>query len=272
MDNRGMHASATAFDQLAGRAALVAGAASGIGRATALLLAAQGAYVAAADLNTSAVEELAAGVDSRLEMRGLRLDVTSEADWQVAVERVTSLWRRFDILVVSAGITHAAPIDEISLEAWRRVMAINLDGAYLGTKYAVRAMRRAGNGGSIVLVSSASGIKAAPGASAYAASKAGVRLFARSVALECASEGIRVNTVHPAGVRTPMWTTSDFWAAAVARHGGDVEATWGELASATPMKRFAEPDEVARAILFLVSDASSYVTGTELLVDGGYTA
>src|SRR5262249_54844849 len=128
-----------------------------------------------------------------------------------------------------------------SLDVWRRVMAINLDGAYLGTKHAVRAMRGAGNGGSIVLVSSASGIKAAPGASAYAASKAGLRLFARSVAVECASDKIRVNTVHPAGVRTPMWTTTEFWAASLAQHNGDVEATWSELASTTPMKRFAEP-------------------------------
>jgi 3(or 17)beta-hydroxysteroid dehydrogenase len=270
-----MHASsaaATTDYQLIGRTALVAGAAWGIGRATALLLAAQGAYVLATDINQSAVEELAASVEPPLEMQGLRLDVTSEADWQLATNRVIDARKRFDILVVSAGITHAAPIDEISLEAWRRVMAINLDGAYLGTRFAVRAMRAAGLGGSIVLVSSASGIKAAPGASAYAASKAGLRLFARSVALECASDGIRVNTVHPAGARTRMWTATDFWAASVARHPGDEEATWAELAATTPMKRFAEPEEVARAILFLVSDAASYVTGTELLVDGGYTA
>jgi len=270
-----MHATsavATSGNQLTARTALVAGAASCIGRATALLLAAQGAYVLATDVNQAAVEELAASVDSPLTIHSLRLDVTSETDWQVAVERVLGLWSRFDILVVSAGITHAAPVDEISLEAWRRVMSINLDGAYLGTKFAVRAMRRAGNGGSIVLVSSASGIKATPGASADAASKAALRLFARSVALECASEGIRVNTVHPAGVRTPMWTATEFWAKSVARHGGDVEATWSELAASTPMKRFAEPEEIAASILFLASDAASYVTGTDLVVDGGYTA
>src|SRR4051794_36635728 len=203
-DRSTMHASlttsstaATSGSQLTGRTALVAGAASGIGRATALLLAAQGAYVLATDVNQSAVQELAPPVDSPLTLHALRLDVTSETDWQLAVEHVLARWKRFDILVVSAGITHAAPIDEISLEAWRRVMSVNLDGAFLGTKYAVRAMRRAGNGGSIVLVSSASGIKATPGASAYAASKAGLRFFARSIALECVRDGIRVNTVHP---------------------------------------------------------------------------
>jgi 3(or 17)beta-hydroxysteroid dehydrogenase len=261
-----------AGDRLKGRVALVAGAASGIGRATALLLAAEGASVLAADVNKAGVDELATSVGQPDALRGLRLDVTREADWVAAVQHVLSVWSRLDVLVVSAGITHAAPVDQITLEDWRRVMAINLDGAFLGTKHVVRAMRAAGHGGSIVLVSSASGIKAAPGASAYAASKAGLRLFARSVALECAADGIRVNTVHPAGVRTPMWTGADFWAATLAEHSGDEDATWRALAASTPLKRFAEPEEVAQAILFLVSDAASYVTGTELLVDGGFTA
>jgi NAD(P)-dependent dehydrogenase (short-subunit alcohol dehydrogenase family) len=99
-----------------------------------------------------------------------------------------------------------------------------------------------------------------------------LRLFARSVALECAGDGIRVNTVHPAGVRTPMWTGADFWAGVVAQHGGDEEAAWRAVAANTPLKRFAEPEEIAQAILYLASDAASYVTGTELVVDGGFTA
>jgi NAD(P)-dependent dehydrogenase (short-subunit alcohol dehydrogenase family) len=257
-----------AVHDLGGRVAVVAGAASGIGRATAVLLAGRGARVLAADVNLAGVEALAASTS----IVGARLDVTVEADWQAALADVVAQWGRLDILVVSAGITHAAPVDQITLEAWRRVMAINLDGAFLGTKHAVRMMRQLGRGGSIVLVSSASGIKAAPGASAYAASKAALRLFARSVALECAGDGIRVNTIHPAGVRTPMWTAAEFWTGILAEHGGDEEAAWRALAASTPLKRFAEPEEIAQAIAYLASDAATYVTGTELVVDGGFTA
>ena len=258
--------------RLAGRVALVAGAASGIGRATAVLFAREGARVLAADIDESATDKLTAAASEGTSIRAMRLDVTSEPDWEFVVARLLEHWQRLDILVVSAGVTHAAPVDQITLEAWRRVMATNLDGAFLGTKHAVRAMRGLGRGGSIVLVSSASGIKAAPGASAYAASKAALRLFARSVALECAGDGIRVNTVHPAGVRTPMWTATDFWQGLLVEHGGDEESAWGALAANTPLQRFAEPEEIAQAILYLASDGASYVTGTELVVDGGFTA
>jgi len=132
---------------------------------------------------------------------------------------------------------------------------------------------RGGRGGSVVIISSASGIKAAAGASAYAASKAALRLFAKSVALECAQagDGIRVNTVHPAGVATPMWSGAPFWPELVARHGSE-EAASQALARDTPLGRFATADEIAAAILFLASDESAYVTGAELIVDGGYTA
>jgi NAD(P)-dependent dehydrogenase (short-subunit alcohol dehydrogenase family) len=258
--------------QLDGRVALVAGAASGIGRATTLLLARQAARVVAADVNEPGVEELVASAEDGLSISALRLDVTEEAAWQTALAHVNERWGQLDILVVSAGITHAAPIDQLTLEAWRRVMAINLDGAFLGTRHAVQAMRAAGRRGSIVLVSSASGIKATPGASAYAASKAALRQFARSVALECAADGIRVNTVAPAGVRTAMWTSAEFWPGILAQQGGDEDAAWRALAGSTPLKRFAEPEEIAQAIVYLASDAASYVTGTELVVDGGFTA
>ena len=257
---------------LDGRVALVAGAASGIGRATTLLLARQAVRVLAADVNAGGVEELVASAEDGLSISGVRLDVTVEAEWEAALARVLERWGQLDILVVSAGITHAAPIEQMTLEAWRRVMAINLDGAFLGTRHAVQAMRAAGRGGSIVLVSSASGIKATPGASAYAASKAALRLFARSVALECAADRIRVNTIAPAGVRTPMWTAAEFWPGILAQQGGDEDAAWRAVAASTPLKRFAEPEEIAQAIVYLASDAASYITGTELVVDGGFTA
>jgi len=157
----------------------------------------------------------------------------------------------------------------MELGDWQRVLAINLDGVFLGTKHAVRALRRAG-GGSIVLVSSASGIKASAGASAYAASKAAVRQFARTVALECGAEGIRINTVLPGGVRTPMWRSMGFWQDLLREHGTE-EKVWAALGAGTPLKRFAEPEEIAQAILYLASDAAKFVTGAELVIDGGWT-
>jgi 3(or 17)beta-hydroxysteroid dehydrogenase len=252
-----------------GKVAMVTGAASGIGRETALLLAERGARVLLTDLDGAAAERAALELETRA--AALTLDVTNEAHWQRATAATLERWGRLDVLVANAGISFASPVVDMSLDDWRRVLAVNLDGVFLGTREALRAMRAVGRGGSIVIVSSASGIKAAPGASAYAASKAALRLFARSVALECAADGIRVNTVHPAGVVTPMWTAAPFWPDLVEQHGG-VEGAWRALAADTPMKRFAQPREVAEAIAYLASDAASYVTATELLVDGGFTA
>jgi NAD(P)-dependent dehydrogenase (short-subunit alcohol dehydrogenase family) len=262
--------------RVANKVALVTGAASGIGRATALLLAREGAAVVATDLPTadchSLVDEIVASGGTG-ECAGL--DVTRESDWERAIDRAVQAFGSLDILVSNAGISFAAPVTNMTLDEWRRVMAVNLDGAFLGTKHAVRVMR-AGRGGSIVIVSSASGIKASAGASAYCASKAALRLFAKSVALECrdAGDAIRVNTVHPAGVVTPMWKAMEFWSGLVASHGGE-EGAWKALGGGDPeqpLKRFARADEVAAAILFLASDDASMITGTELVVDGGYTA
>ena len=147
------------------------------------------------------------------------------------------------------------------LEDWRALMAVNLDGVFLGTKHGVRAMRRHGEGGSIVNISSAAGLVGSPFSSAYSASKGGVRLFTKAVALECAAEAIRVNSVHPGAVRTPIWGKVGF--------SPDREAAIG---AASPVGRMAEPEEIGDAILYLASDASRYVTGSELVIDGGMTA
>jgi 3(or 17)beta-hydroxysteroid dehydrogenase len=254
-----------------GTVALLTGAASGIGLATARLLAARGAGVLLTDLDGAAAQRVAEEMVPPAEVEHRPLDVTIEADWDTATAAALERWGRLDVLIANAGISLARPVADMTLDEWRRVMSVNLDGVFLGTRAALRAMRQAGHGGSIVIVSSASGVKAAPGASAYAASKAALRLFAKSVALECAAEGIRVNTVLPAGVATPMWTGAPFWNDLVGQHGSE-QAAWQALASATPLKRFAAPEEVAEAIVFLASSAASYVTGTELLVDGGFTA
>jgi NAD(P)-dependent dehydrogenase (short-subunit alcohol dehydrogenase family) len=262
----------TANGRVAGKVALVTGAASGIGRATAQILAAEGAQVAVADVN----HEGARAVVNEIGQTGgraiaLALDVTSETTWQSALETLLDEFGRLNIAVNNAGLSAASPIEQTSLAEWRRLMAVNLDGVFLGTKYAILAMRR-GKGGSIVNVSSASGVKASPGASAYCASKAAVIQFTKTAALECAQrgDGIRINTILPAGVATPLWKEMDFWKQLVAEQGED--AAWRTLAQTTPLKRFASADEIAKGILFLASDESSYMTGAELLLDGGYTA
>jgi len=173
--------------------------------------------------------------------------------------------------VNNAGVSLVRNVDEMSLVEWRRVLAVNLDGVFLGTKHAVAVMRRLRRGGSIVNVSSASGLVGSPGASAYCASKGGVRLFTKAAALECAADGIRINSIHPGAVRTPIWEKSEWWPGFVGQAGG-AESAFAQLASATPLGRLAEPEEVAQAIFFLASDASRFITGSELVIDGGFTA
>lgn len=254
--------------RLSGKIALVSGAASGIGKATALLLAREGARVAVTDVNEAACKEVAEQV-TQAGGRALsrKLDVTSEEDWDTAIEQVVDTWDALNVQVANAAISFAKPVADMTLEEWRRVMAVNLDGVFLGTKHAVRAMRR-GRGGSIVIVSSVSGIRAFAGASAYCASKAALRLFAKTVAFETARDGIRVNVVLPAGVETPMWKTMPFWEDLAKQHGSEAEI-WKALSEQSPMGRFAKPEEIASCIAFLVSDESSYVSGSELVIDGG---
>jgi 3(or 17)beta-hydroxysteroid dehydrogenase len=245
--------------RLKDKTALITGAASGIGAATAELFVREGARVWVTDRD----EAGAASVAATLGARAAALDVTREEDWQRCLDPLTG---QLDVLVANAGISHAAPLADMTLADWRHVMAVNLDGVFLGVKHATRAMR--GRGGSIVIVSSASGIKAAPGAAAYCASKAALRLLSKCAALEClnAGEAIRVNTVHPAGVRTPMWESMPFFQELVAQQGE--EAAWQAVGG----QRFSSPLQVAQAILFLASDESPTVTGTELVIDSGFTA
>lgn len=250
--------------RLAGKKALVTGAASGIGKAVVTALCNEGADVIAADI---------AYPDNASESAGRRtthLDISKESDWQ----RVAAGLGRLDVLVGCAGISDAKPIPETSLAEWRRVMDVNLDGAFLTVKYGAQAMQGNG-GGAIVLVGSASGIKAAAGASAYCASKAALRMLVRTAALEFKPQAIRVNCVSPAGVVTPMWRNMPFWNSLVERHGGE-EGAWKALGGADPatpsIQRMAFPEEIAAAIVFLSCQDSAQITGADLVVDGGYTA
>ncbi|MBL0209601.1 MAG: SDR family oxidoreductase [Holophagaceae bacterium] len=255
-----------------GKIVFITGAGSGIGHAAALRFSADDAVVVAADVNFPAVAELADGItDSGGQALAVQLEVSDEVQWEAALAETMKAFGRLDVLVACAGISFAKPVDEMSIDEWRNIMAVNLEGAFLAVKHGIRAMRGR-NSGSIVLVSSASGLKATPGASAYAASKAGLNMLAKSAALECAAakDGIRINLVVPAGVRTPMWTSMPFFQELVAAQGE--AAAWAGLEAAQPLGRFATPEEIAAAIHFLASDAAATMTGSELLIDGGYTA
>ncbi len=254
--------------RFAGKIALVTGAASGIGRATAILLAQEGARVAVTDVDgigARAVSDAIAAAGGVALAHDL--DVSSEAAWEAAMGAVERAWGPLDVLVNNAGIGGTKPIVESTLEDWRKVTAVNLDGVFLGVRAAIRSMRRTGRG-SIVNVSSVAGIKATAVAAAYCASKAGVILLTKTAALECAKDGlaIRVNALAPGGVKTAIWKASGLLEEI------SKSPQWNAPPDAPATKRLAEPEEIARAIAFLASDEASYITGSVLTVDGGYTA
>jgi 3(or 17)beta-hydroxysteroid dehydrogenase len=246
-----------------GKIALITGGASGIGLATAGLLADEGAKVVLTD-----VDEPEAGAAVAAAQRGsfYKLDVTRENEWIAVTDAVVSEFSRLDILVNSAGVSFLKDIETTTLDEWRRLMAVNLDGTFLGCKHAIRVMKERG-GGSIVNMSSVAGLVGAANLAAYSASKGGVRLLTKSVALHCArkSYNIRCNSVHPSFVETPMLQSM----LAAARNPQKLEANF---ASAAPLGRLAKPIEIARTILFLASDEAAFTTGAELAVDGGLTA
>jgi NAD(P)-dependent dehydrogenase (short-subunit alcohol dehydrogenase family) len=189
------------------------------------------------------------------------------------MDHVQTLHGRLDILVSSAGISFACPVADMTLDEWRHVFAVNLDGIFLGTKHAIRAMRRHPSGGSIVNVSSISGVKAAPGASAYCASKAAVCMLTKTAALECQRQGdnIRVNSVLPSGVKTPLWRSMSFFQDLIKQTGSE-EAAFAAMAKQKEGARFAEPEEIALAILYLASDESRFVTAMDFVIDNGFSA
>ena len=247
--------------------ALVTGAASGIGRATALMFAQEGATVFVADIDLEAAQTVAAEAPGDGSLIPLRLNVSSEASWENALASVLGQHRRLDVVVNNAGISFAKPTDEMSLDEWRSLMAVNLDGVFLGTKYAIRAMKQSG-GGSIVNVASVSGITPSATAAAYCASKAAVRLFSKTVAIECADakSGIRVNVVTPGGVSTPMWEKQPFFQNLIAEHGG-VDQAFAAMAGEVLSQQFFSPEDVARTITYLASDDASHLTGTEVVME-----
>lgn len=252
-------------DGLAGKVALVTGAASGIGLATAQELAARG--VARLVLVDKDADRLAAATIDGAELVRRPGDHCDEAFWRDTAEELRDL----DLAVVNAGMASGGTITQLSYAEWRQTLAVNLDGAFLTLRASLRAMEAAGKGGAIVATASVSGIKAEPGTAAYAASKAGLIQLVRVAAKEGAPAGIRVNAIAPGGVMTPIWDGLEFFTDLVAQHGSR-EAAFAEMAKlATPLGRFAEASEIARQIVFLLSDDAAFITGAVLTSDGGYS-
>jgi len=245
---------------LTGKVALVTGAARGIGAATARELAAAGASVVVTDVLDAEGEALAVELGAAGQQAiYLHLDVADEGQWQEVVEAAVTRFGRLDILVNNAGIGTTPDVEKETLDGWNRLIAINQTGVWLGMKAAAPKMRAVG-GGSIINLSSIFGAVGGFGASiAYHASKGAVRLLTKSAAIRYAKEGIRVNSVHPGFIDTPMLDSVD----------AEAEAA---ILTSTPMGRLGRPEEIAAVIAFLASNAASYMTGSEVYVDGGWTA
>ena len=246
--------------RLEGKVALISGGARGMGAEEALMFAREGAKVVIGDVLDGEGREVAAQIPGGQAIF-VRLDVTKEADWQRAVSMAEEVYKRLDILVNNAGVSATGGIEDTTVEEWDRVMEVNAKGVFLGTKYAIPAMQRSG-GGSIINISSQLGIVAMSESSPqYIASKGAVRLLTKSTAIQYAGDGIRCNSVHPGPIVTPMTE---------GRRSDD--AVRELMESRIPLGRYGEAIDVAYGVLYLASDEASFMTGSELVIDGGWVA
>lgn len=256
--------------RLEGKVALVTGAAKGIGESIARHFAAEGAFVYVTDIDQDNGQQVASSLGQSACFA--LLDVRHEEAWQELTGKIVDAHGRLDIVVNNAGITGfeegfvSHDPENATLDAWRKVHETNLDGVFLGCKYAIKAMRATGEG-AIINISSRSGIVGIPTAAAYASSKAAVRNHTKSVALYCAQQNLRVrcNSIHPAAILTPMWEP-------MLGNGPEREANMAAFVQDTPLRRFGLPEEVACVAVMLASDESGYLTGTEINIDGGILA
>jgi len=251
------------MERVAGKIALVTGGASGIGRASAMMLAREGARVAVSDINLDGAREVADEIGENAV--AIAHDVTDETAWTMALDTVVAAFGGLHVLVNCAGSAINGTVEETSLEDWRALHALDLDSVFLGCKHAIRHIAESG-GGSIVNISSISGIIAGHNLAAYNSAKAGVRHLTKSVALHCAREanGVRCNSVHPAFVDTPILDE-------ILRRGTREEGL-ERLARQIPLGIVGEPDDVAHAVVYLASDETRFMTGSELVIDGGVSA
>jgi NAD(P)-dependent dehydrogenase (short-subunit alcohol dehydrogenase family) len=256
-------------DRVKGKVALVTGGASGIGRASALLLAKEGAAVVVTDIQDDAGKDVVHAIKAA---GGAALychhDVADEQAWESVVAQTKDRFGRLDILVNNAGIAIAASVLTMTLADWRRQQAINLDGVFLGVKHSLPLIRASGGGGSIINISSLAGLKGAPTLAGYCATKGGVRLFTKAVAMECgaARDNVRVNSVHPGIIETPIWLGIIPGAGAPGANAPNLDAM---SETVVPIGSKGVPEDIAQGVLYLASDESRYVTGSELVIDGG---
>ena len=248
--------------RLDGKVVFISGGARGQGAAEARIFAQEGAKVVIGDVldaeGTSVASEIAeSGGDALF----VHLDVTDEEDWRKAIGAAVSNFGKLDVLVNNAGIWRRGRVEDTTVEDWDTIMDVNAKGVFLGTKLAIPEMRKAG-GGSIINISSTAGLVGGPRSSAYTASKGAVRLFTKATAIQYAKEGIRVNSIHPGPIETAM--IQQVWQ-------GD-EQNREEAIARTPLGRIGTPEDIAYGALFLASDESSFMTGSELVIDGGSTA
>ena len=250
--------------RLEGKTALVTGAASGIGLQTSIRLAEEGARVMMTDINLEEGRQQAEKTGANTTF--LKLDITEEEEWISVLDETVKRFDRLDILVNSAGMVLIADVEQITLEDWRKVHAVNLDGTFLGCKHGVRVMKEFG-AGSIINLSSVSGMIGGFNLAAYNSSKGAVRMLTKSVALHCARAGygIRCNSIHPTFIETPMLES-------MIQDSPDPEKARQTLVRQVPLRRIGKPDDVANMIVYLASDESTFVTGTEMVIDGGVIA
>jgi len=256
------------MNRVKNKVAIVTGGSSGLGKSSAILLAREGAKIVVTDID----EEDGKKVVQQIKANGgeaifIKQDVSKEDEWKNVIETTLKTFGKLHILANSAGIGLGGTVEEVTLEDWKNLIDVNLNGTFLGTQYGIKGMKETGEGGSIINFSSIEGLIGDPNLPAYNASKGGVTIFTKSAALHCARQGygIRINSIHPAYIWTPM--VENFLKAQ-----GNVEEGKKQLESLHPVGHLGEPDDIGYGVVYLASDESKFMTGSELVIDGGYTA
>lgn len=250
------------------KVAIVTGGASGLGKSSAKLLAREGAKIVVSDIDEEGGKKVVQQIkEDGGEAIFIKQDVAKEDEWKNVIETTLETYGKLHILANSAGIGLGGTVEDVTLEDWKNLIDINLNGTFLGTKYGIKGMRKTDEGGSIINFSSIEGLIGDPNLPAYNSSKGGVTIFTKSAALHCAKQGygIRINSIHPAYIWTPM--VENFLKAQ-----GDVEEGKKQLESLHPIGHLGEPDDIGYGVVYLASDESKFMTGSELVIDGGYTA